>query len=115
MLDPEFITLMLKLIPYVHQVGGQGLTMRKLSTIGGVDMVKLYEIMSTNLYKSPRSLVMLSRLQKAAELLRTTQRPVEQIAQECGFDTPNFLMGSFFHQYKLTPAEYREDQHSDSR
>jgi AraC-like DNA-binding protein len=108
-LDSEFISLMLKLIPFVQKAEGQELTMRRLSAVCGVDVVRFYEITSTNLYKSPRRLVMLSRLQQAAALLRSTDKPVEEIARECGFHTPNFFMGSFFHQYKLTPREYREE------
>ena len=50
----------------------------------------------------------ISRLQRAAELLKTTDKGMKEIAAECGFYTPNYLMGCFFHQYKLTPAEFRE-------
>ena len=108
-LSPDFIELMLKLIPYVreHQLGE--LTLHNLSEVGGMDVAKLYEITVPNLYKSPSDLVRLIRLQKAEELLRTTDKSIEDIAKECGFYTPNFLIGSFFHQYKLTPKEYREE------
>ncbi|MBR1933967.1 MAG: helix-turn-helix domain-containing protein [Prevotella sp.] len=106
-LDPDFVQLMLKLIPYVQDSKGEELTMHKLSQAGGIDVVKLYEISTPNLYKSPTGLVKLSRLEKAAHLLSSTEKPVEQIAAECGFYTPNYFIGSFFHQYKLTPREYR--------
>lgn len=106
-LSPEFVSLMQKLIPYVstHQ---KALTMRKLSEVGGVHIVQLYEIVTGNLYKSPREYSRIVKLQKAAELLRTTDKSIEQIAQECGFYTPNYFLGNFFHEYKQTAKEFRD-------
>lgn len=106
-LSPEFITVMLKVIPYVRQQDMRSLTMLKLSQVSDVSVVKLYELMSSELYKSPRELVRIFRLQRAADLLRTTNFPVENIAKECGFYTPNYFLGNFFHEYKMTPKEYR--------
>jgi len=50
------------------------------------------------------------RLRKAAELLTTTDKTIEEISDECGFYTPNYFMGNFFHEHKRTPKEYREEQ-----
>ena len=81
--------------------------MRQLSVVGGVDIVKLYEVVSGNLYKNPREMARIINLQKAAELLRSTDMSIEQIALECKFYTPNYFIGNFFHEYKMTPQEYR--------
>ena len=107
-LTPEFTKLMLKLLPYVSKNQDRMLTMQKLSREGQVDIVKLYGIVTDNLYKNPRELVMANRLHKGAELLVTTDMTVEQVAMECGFYTPNYFIGNFFHLYKLTPEEYRK-------
>lgn len=108
-LAPKFIEVMLKLEPYVSTHKKEELTLSKLGKIAGLDIAELYDVMSGNLYKSPRELVRVMRLNKAAELLRTTQLSVEQVADECLFYTPNYFIGSFFHQFKLTPKEYREE------
>ena len=34
---------------------------------------------------------------------------IEQIAQDCTFYTPNYFIGNFFHQFKMTPGEYRRE------
>lgn len=107
-LAPEFITVMLSVMPYVQEHQGR-VTMRELSKVSNTDIVKLYNIMTTNLYKSPREIALLLALQKGAELLSSTEMSVEQIANECRFHSPNYFMGSFFHAYKVTPREYRED------
>ena len=84
------------------------LTMSQLSAEAKMDVVSLFEMMMAEIYKSPRELVRISRLQRAAGLLKTTDMEIKDIAAECKFYTPNYLMGCFFHQYKLTPAEFRE-------
>ena len=106
-LSPEFIEIMFKLMPYVKANRHGDLSMRMMSEELNVEIVHLYEVISANIHKSPRELVRVFRLQRAAELLRTTDNTIEQISEECGFYTPNYFMGNFFHQYKQTPKEYR--------
>ena len=109
-MSPQFLQLMEKILPYVQQNQNRELTMRQLCEVSGMDVVQLYEIVTGNLYKSPRGLVLSIRLKKAAEMLRTTQTSVEQIARDCGFYSPNYFIGNFFHEYKTTPTEFRREK-----
>jgi AraC-like DNA-binding protein len=104
-LSPEFLELMVKLMPYLRK--NQRITMHKLTEVAQMDVVPLYHLLATNIYKSPRELIMLLRLRKAASLLKTTNKKVEDISVECQFYTPNYFIGNFFHLYKKTPSEYR--------
>lgn len=106
---PEFVDAMTRLIPYVLERKNARFSMHQLSTEAGVDVARFYDIISGNLYKPPRSLSRMLRLRKAAELLRTSNLSIEKIADECGFYTPNFFIGNFFHEYKMTPIEYRRE------
>jgi AraC-like DNA-binding protein len=106
-LSSEFIELMLKIMPYVQANKHRTLTMRRLSEVGGMDVMQLYSVMKNDLYKSPRSLTRVVKLRKAAELLLTTDKEINEIAQECGFYTPNYFIGNFYHEYKQTPQQYR--------
>lgn len=107
-LSLQFINLMMHMIPYVKSNNDKELTMHQLSEECHVDIVTLYETMTTNLYKNPRNLVINMKLRRCAEMLRNTNLPIEQIATENGFYTPNYFIGRFFHIYKMTPQEYRE-------
>ncbi|MBQ9357701.1 MAG: helix-turn-helix domain-containing protein [Prevotella sp.] len=107
-LSPEFTKLMKKLMPYINENMDKDLTMSSLSKVGGLDISKLYDVVIGNLYKSPRELAKKMKLENAATMLRETDKTVEEIASESGFYTPNYFIGNFFHQYKMTPAEYRE-------
>jgi len=107
-LSPEFINIMMKLLPYISTQQQKLISMRKLSEVAGVNVVDLYDVMSTNLYKNPRGLILKLRLDKSIQQLKTTDKSVEQIAVDCGFYTPNYFIGSFFHEYKMTPMDYRQ-------
>ena len=107
-LSLEFMQVMMRILPYVQEHMKGELTMAQLSVVAEMDVVSFYELMMTNIYKNPRDLARVYRLERAVALLTTTNKSIEQIANECGFYTPNYLIGTFFHQYKQTPAEYRE-------
>lgn len=109
-LSPEFISLMERIIPFVKESRREDLTMRKLGEVADVDIVKLYETVSENIHKSPRDMARLFRLEKAADMLVSTDMTLEEISNECGFYTPNYFIGNFFHKYKQTPREYREEK-----
>lgn len=107
-LSPEFIGMMEKIVPYVRESRRDELTMRKLSHVANVDIVEFYETLSKNIHKSPHNMARQLRLEQAATLLKTTDKSIEEISNLCGFYTPNYFIGNFFHKYKLTPREYRE-------
>ena len=107
-LSQEFIDMMIKIMPIVKKNGRGELTVNKLCQEGGVDAVNLYQTVQGNLFKSPRDLSRYVRLCKGADLLTNTGMTVEEIAMECGFYTPNYFIGNFFHLYKQTPQEYRD-------
>lgn len=107
-LSPQFIELMLKITPFVH-AHHSNITMRQLSEAGNMNIMEFYDMMTDNLYKSPRELIRVARIERAAQMLKETNKTIENIAHECGFYSPNYFIGSFFHRFKLTPAEYRHE------
>lgn len=107
-LSAEFVEKMMKLIPYIHNTKDT-LTMRQLSEVAGMTLVELHNMMTDNMHKSPKALACQFRLERASEMLLKTNKSVDEISAECGFHTPNYFMGCFFHRYKLTAKEYREE------
>jgi len=97
------------LLPYVQEHMKGELTMAQLSGVAGMDVVSLYELIMADIYKSPRELARVIRLERVANMLATTDKSITRISEECGFYSPNYLIGTFFHQYKMTPREYREN------
>ena len=108
-LNNDFVDAMLKIIPYVHERNGRPFTMHMLANAVDMDVIELYEMISENIHKSPRALIRSMRIDKAAELLRTTDKTVEEIAVKCDFISPNYMIAKFYHRFKMTPREYREE------
>ena len=104
----KFEEVMLKLVPYIIEHHHDKLTYHQLTVCVGMSHGMLYEILANHIDGSPRMLILNLRLQGAAELLRTTLTPIEEIANECAFVSPNFFISSFYHQYRMTPQDYRK-------
>ena len=108
-LDSDFVEAMLRIIPFVHERGGRPFTMNMLSKAADMELLELYEMVSENIHKSPRALIRSMRIDQVAEMLRTTDKTIEQIAADCGFVSPNYMIAKFYHKFRMTPAEYREE------
>lgn len=109
-LDEQFIPMMQKIISYTREHKNKSISLNTLNEQTGEDLIAQYDLITNNLYKSPRRLVCAMRLEKAEELLRSTDKTVEQVAGECGFSSPSYFIASFFRQHRKTPFEYREEQ-----
>lgn len=105
-----FFDTMLVIVPYLRTHSNEQVTMRTLSEKTGMDVTKLFELLSSNFYQSPRQMVGRLRLQEASELLLTTDKTIEDIANELMFVTPNYFISSFYHHFRKTPKDYRKSK-----
>ncbi len=58
--------------------------------------------------KTPHTLIIETRLSKAERCLRETALTLEQIADRCGFEYPEYLSVLFKKHRNMTPGEYRQ-------
>ena len=108
-LSSEFVDVMLKVIPFVHERNGRPFSMHMLSQATDMELLELYEMVSENIYKSPRALIRSQRLDQVARMICATDKTVEQVAIDCGFVSPNYMISKFYHKFHMTPLEYREE------
>ena len=106
-LAPEFMDTMIKMMPVLLSKDASKMTMRELSSEVGMNVQKFYQLITANIYKSPRSLARKMMLMKASGMLETTDKSIGEIADACGFVTPNYFIAMFYHQTKMTPEHYR--------
>lgn len=57
---------------------------------------------------SPFTYVQNLRLQRAAQLLETTDEPITQVAARCGYGSPSYFTKSFREKTGLSPSAYRK-------
>lgn len=108
--NQRFMEAMLKIVPFILQAKDTDVTMQQLAQVAGIKTEALHEMLSDNLYKSPRQLAGKLRLQEVAALLPMTDMTVEEIAERFNFVSPNYLIASFYHEYRMTPMAYRNSK-----
>ena len=104
--EAAFTDVMMAVVPYVNS-HTDDLSMSQLAKVAKIDIKKFYEVMSSNLYKTPRSVALKLRLQRVAESLLNSDKSVDEIAEEQNFSSTDFMIASFYHQYRQTPEDYR--------
>jgi AraC-like DNA-binding protein len=83
--------------------------------LGIVHLCRAASLSHTQLFRKLKALTGLNptlfirkvRLQRAAELLKTTELNVSEIAYEVGFSDPNYFSRAFHEEYGRTPSEER--------
>ena len=100
---------MTKIVPFVQQCKEQEISfdIQQLSEVAGVDIKQMYQQLSVHLNESPRLIILRLRLAKVAALLAETEMSKEEIAKQLCFVSTNYMIASFFHQYRQTPDDYR--------
>ncbi len=106
-LSPEFNSTMIKIMPQILSKEVSQISMRDLSNAAGMDVQEFYQLITANIYKSPRGLAVQVMLQRAIEMLETTGKDIPDISDECGFVSVNFFIATFFHHMKQTPDQFR--------
>ena len=107
-LEPEFVEIMLEMMPLIREKTLHHDHLVQTAQKRGLTLVQLYDLLSRNVFKTPRLFTRAICLEEACEMLRTTQYDIARIAGLCRFDTPNFFIACFFHRYGVTPLEYRK-------
>ena len=58
---------------------------------------------------TPMAYVKKLRLEKAAELLASTDMNITETAEKCGFDDPNYFARLFKKSFGKTPREFKNE------
>ena len=66
----------------------------------------LYRKVKELLDMTPTEYIRHLRLEKAENLLKTTNKTVQEIMFECGFNSKTYFYREFAKKYHLTPKEY---------
>ncbi len=108
-MDPVFAAIMTKSVPFIQQCKEQEVDfdMQQLSEVTGVEMKQLYQQLALHLNESPRLMLLRLRLVKVERMLAETDKTKEEIAEELGFVSTNYMIATFFHIYRQTPDDYR--------
>ena len=99
--------LVKQIIAYLHQNYASALNRQHLARSVGVSERYLSEIFKQEIGLSPWEVLNRFRIQRARELLKTTDASITDIAAQVGFDDPSYFGRVFNQQMGVSPKKYR--------
>lgn len=106
-LDNEFYRRLREV--FDREMGNPGLNVDALASMMGLGRSQFYRKIKSMTNCSPVELLRRLRLQRARQLLTTTDRTVGEIAYEVGFSTPAYFTKCYRDEFGQTPSELREN------
>lgn len=96
------------MLQYIHDHYADEITLTQISKHAMVSESECLRCFQKNIGTSPIQYVKQYRIQKAAELLSTTNQKISDIGNLCGFGDISYFIKAFKKQKGCTPSEYRE-------
>lgn len=87
----------------------RNITLEDLCSIAGVQKSALYEQFQRYYGTSPFGYLAEIRLNAAARLLEWGEKPIKQIAAQCGFEDVNYFTRCFRRRFGTPPGRYRKN------
>lgn len=106
----EIPPLVLKIIEYLHGHYAEQITLQSLAEHFFISKTSLIYIFKKHTSCSPIDFLLNVRLTKAKEMLVSTKKSVEEIAEACGFSSANYFGLIFKKKEGLSPMQYKKNQ-----
>jgi len=98
---------MRRLLEFIEENLDGNLTLEAMAAEVQVSPLYLARAFKTAVGQSPHQYVLKRRLERAKELLRSTDRPIVDIALSAGFSSQSHLSNWFLRDVGISPAAYR--------
>lgn len=86
------------------------ITLGDLASIAGFSIAHFARAFKLTVGKSPYAYVLTARIQRAKDILRATEKPIADIALDCGFSSQAHLTSLFARFVGTTPGRFRKDE-----
>ncbi|MGN1229436.1 MAG: two-component regulator propeller domain-containing protein [Prevotella sp.] len=108
-LDSVAVDLLMDLVPYSRNGNLDHNVLVQLAMRKRLKLTDIYDIITTNIFKSPALLTMAMLLETSSRDLIETEFSIEEIAEKNNFASPNYFIAMFFRRYGMTPAQWRSE------
>lgn len=106
--DRQRMELLKAVITHIETRYTDKIYLRELAELAGMSESRFSQFFKKTMRLSPMAYINRLRVEKAAELLRETDRKLLDIALEVGFGHPGYFIRRFRELTGMTPAEYRK-------
>ncbi len=94
-------------VKYIQSHLGDDLSLKRLSAEVHLSSSHLIRLFRAELQRSPHEYIVLSRLNRAKYLLKTTDMPIKAIAAAVGYGNESSFTGAFTEKIGISPRQFR--------
>lgn len=106
-IDPTDNMRMKQMMNYIHEHFSEKIYLEDIASTAGISTRECSRCFKRQISQSPMDYLNQYRIRVAAELLKSTRKPVSLIGEECGFSSDSYF-GRTFKQYMAqSPRDYR--------
>lgn len=105
--DDANLRTLRQMIGWIHTQYAEHISLTQIADAGGVCRSKCCQIFKKYMGLTPNDYLTSFRLERAAELLGTTNLMVTEIAFHCGFNSSSYFAEVFTRKKGCSPKEYR--------
>lgn len=98
----------LQISEYVHEHLDQEIRLGDLAQVAGISQFHFSRLFKQSLGLSPHQYLLQQRVERAKQLLKSSQLSIVEIALECGFNSQSHLGKAFRELTGVTPRAYRK-------
>lgn len=96
------------MMEYIHENHKSSISLEQIAAAASVSKSTALKLFSKFLNDTPVNYLIAYRLKKAADLLKSTERKIDFIALETGFESDAYFCRSFKKHFGITPTAYRK-------
>ena len=97
-----------RVLEHIHKNYQRTLTLKELADLAGYSPNYFHHVFRTVMGKTPQEYLTDERLRQARWLLAQGEKPLSEIAYECGFSSQSHLCARFKEHMGCSPGEYRQ-------
>lgn len=98
------------IVEYINNHLDENIDLKKLAGISNFSPFHFQRIVKAFLGEPIGTFIVRKRVETAAQLIRHTKLPIQEIAYNVGYDTPSSLSKVFKQFYGISPIEYRNNK-----
>ena len=107
----DHIDSLKNMIGFIKNNYAEKLSLEAIASSGNMSKSSCNNIFKKYTAHTPTDYLIRYRLDKAMELLGTTDMPIGLISMECGFASSSYMTEQFVKCYKMTPRDFRNKRH----
>lgn len=109
--DTSFYSRLMQLIE--RNVGNSEFSVENLSDAIGLSRAQMYRRCKQITGNSPVEILRMQRMQRAGQLLSTTDQNISEVTYACGFTSPSYFTKCFKDHYGMSPSDFVRHQQAN--